>query len=232
MAGRAAADPRRRKTRRAIPPKILAGPTEGRGPPPNRLGSITAHGAPRQGGDAIGQCDDPDSALTRERGRGPPTASENLDELPLGQARTRDRIRIPRTARRAPRRRWRAKAERRECSAPQTAISLARRWRGSQYAMAVATRASVEDVRAPADHEELIRVIHTRYDAMREGYRTIALYLTRNLDDVAARSMKASAAARTRPTSRTLHGGWAIRGSGICGPCFGSACRQRRRGSR
>ncbi len=46
---------------------------------------------------------------------------------------------------------------------------------------------------APADYEELIRVIHERYDAMSKGYQTIALYLTQNPNDVAVRPVNAIA---------------------------------------
>lgn len=46
---------------------------------------------------------------------------------------------------------------------------------------------------APADYEELIRVIHERYEAMSKGYQTIALYLTQNPNDVAVRSVNAIA---------------------------------------
>jgi DNA-binding MurR/RpiR family transcriptional regulator len=46
---------------------------------------------------------------------------------------------------------------------------------------------------APADYEELIRLIHERYDSMSRGYRTIALYLTQNPNDVAVRSVNAIA---------------------------------------
>ena len=46
---------------------------------------------------------------------------------------------------------------------------------------------------APADYEELIRVIHERYDSMSKGYQTIALYLTQNPNDVAVRSVNAIA---------------------------------------
>ena len=45
----------------------------------------------------------------------------------------------------------------------------------------------------PADYEELIRVIHERYDSMSKGYQTIALYLTQNPNDVAVRSVNALA---------------------------------------
>ena len=48
----------------------------------------------------------------------------------------------------------------------------------------------MEDVRAPADYEELIRVVHGRYDTMSKGYQTIALYLTQNPNDVAVHSVK------------------------------------------
>ncbi len=46
---------------------------------------------------------------------------------------------------------------------------------------------------APADYEELIRVIHERYDSMSKGYQAIALYLTQNPNDVAVRSVNAIA---------------------------------------
>src|SRR6478736_4181559 len=46
---------------------------------------------------------------------------------------------------------------------------------------------------APADYEELIRVIHERYDSMSRGYQTIALYLTQNPNDVAVRSVNSIA---------------------------------------
>lgn len=45
----------------------------------------------------------------------------------------------------------------------------------------------------PADYEDLIRVIHARYDAMSKGYQAIALYLTQNPNDVAVRSVNANA---------------------------------------
>jgi DNA-binding MurR/RpiR family transcriptional regulator len=45
----------------------------------------------------------------------------------------------------------------------------------------------------PVDYEELIRVIHARYDAMSKGYQAIALYLTQNPNDVAVRSVNAIA---------------------------------------
>jgi DNA-binding MurR/RpiR family transcriptional regulator len=43
------------------------------------------------------------------------------------------------------------------------------------------------------DYEELIRVIHERYDSMSKGYQAIALYLTQNPNDVAVRSVTAIA---------------------------------------
>ena len=46
---------------------------------------------------------------------------------------------------------------------------------------------------APADYEELIRLIHERYDSMSKGYQAIALYLTQNPNDVAVRSVNAIA---------------------------------------
>jgi DNA-binding MurR/RpiR family transcriptional regulator len=42
-------------------------------------------------------------------------------------------------------------------------------------------------------YEELIRVIHERYDSMSKGYQAIALYLTQNPNDVAVRSVTAIA---------------------------------------
>ena len=42
---------------------------------------------------------------------------------------------------------------------------------------------------APKDYEELIRVIHDRYDEMSKSYQKIALYLTQNPNDVAVRSV-------------------------------------------
>lgn len=46
---------------------------------------------------------------------------------------------------------------------------------------------------APGDYEELIRVIHERYDSMSKGYQSIARYLTQNPNDVAIRSVNAIA---------------------------------------
>jgi DNA-binding MurR/RpiR family transcriptional regulator len=45
----------------------------------------------------------------------------------------------------------------------------------------------------PADYEELIRVIHERYESMSKGYQAIALYITQNPNDVAVRSVNAIA---------------------------------------
>jgi DNA-binding MurR/RpiR family transcriptional regulator len=45
----------------------------------------------------------------------------------------------------------------------------------------------------PADYEELIRLVHERYDRMSKGYQTIARYLTQNPNDVAVRSVTAIA---------------------------------------
>lgn len=44
-------------------------------------------------------------------------------------------------------------------------------------------------VKPPQDYEELIRVIHDRYDEMSKSYQKIALYLTQNPNDVAVRSV-------------------------------------------
>jgi DNA-binding MurR/RpiR family transcriptional regulator len=51
----------------------------------------------------------------------------------------------------------------------------------------------VEKSVAPGTYEELIRVIHERYDSMSAGYQTISLYLTQNPNDVAVRSVNAIA---------------------------------------
>lgn len=41
----------------------------------------------------------------------------------------------------------------------------------------------------PADHDSLIRLIHDRHDQMSTSYRTIALFLTQNPNDVAVQSI-------------------------------------------
>jgi len=51
----------------------------------------------------------------------------------------------------------------------------------------------VSDPKAPQDYEELIRVIHERYDEMSKSYQKIALYLTQNPNDVAVHSVNAIA---------------------------------------
>lgn len=48
-----------------------------------------------------------------------------------------------------------------------------------------------EKLGAPRDYEELIRVIHDRYDEMSKSYQKIAVYLTQNPNDVAVRSVNA-----------------------------------------
>lgn len=45
----------------------------------------------------------------------------------------------------------------------------------------------------PASYEDLIRVIHDRYDDMSKSYQTIAVYLTQNPNDVAVLSVTAIA---------------------------------------
>lgn len=45
----------------------------------------------------------------------------------------------------------------------------------------------------PASYEDLIRVIHDRYDKMSKSYQTIAVYLTQNPNDVAVLSVTAIA---------------------------------------
>lgn len=47
--------------------------------------------------------------------------------------------------------------------------------------------------KAPEDYEELIRVIHERYEEMSKSYQKIALYLTQNPNDVAVHSVNAIA---------------------------------------
>lgn len=48
-------------------------------------------------------------------------------------------------------------------------------------------------VTTPSDYEELIRVIHERYDDMSKSYQKIAVYLTQNPNDVAVLSVGAIA---------------------------------------
>jgi len=48
-------------------------------------------------------------------------------------------------------------------------------------------------VKPPSDYEELIRLIHERYEDMSKSYQTIALYLTQNPNDVAVLSVNAIA---------------------------------------
>ncbi|WP_380096346.1 MurR/RpiR family transcriptional regulator [Devosia honganensis] len=48
-------------------------------------------------------------------------------------------------------------------------------------------------MKAPQDYEELIRVIHERYEEMSKSYQKIALYLTQNPNDVAVHSVNALA---------------------------------------
>jgi DNA-binding MurR/RpiR family transcriptional regulator len=59
--------------------------------------------------------------------------------------------------------------------------------------MKIAEYRLMEKPVAPVDYEELIRVIHERYDSMSKGYKAIALYLTQNPNDVAVRSVNAIA---------------------------------------
>ena len=49
------------------------------------------------------------------------------------------------------------------------------------------------NIKAPGVYEELIRLIHERYDEMSKSYRTIALYLTQNPNDVAVLTVNAIA---------------------------------------
>ncbi|MBI4923330.1 MAG: MurR/RpiR family transcriptional regulator [Devosia nanyangense] len=50
-----------------------------------------------------------------------------------------------------------------------------------------------KDPKPPRDYEELIRVIHERYEEMSKSYQKIALYLTQNPNDVAVLSVNAIA---------------------------------------
>ncbi len=52
----------------------------------------------------------------------------------------------------------------------------------------------MEKIVAPAEYEDLIRVIHERYESMSKGYQAIALYLTQNPNDVAMQTVNAIAA--------------------------------------
>ena len=45
--------------------------------------------------------------------------------------------------------------------------------------------------RPPESYEELIKLIHDRYDDMSKSYQKIALYLTQNPNDVAVLSVNA-----------------------------------------
>src|SRR3954453_17705828 len=49
------------------------------------------------------------------------------------------------------------------------------------------------EIRPPEDYEQLIRVIHDRYETMSKSYQTIAVYLTQNPNDVAVQSVTAIA---------------------------------------
>jgi DNA-binding MurR/RpiR family transcriptional regulator len=51
----------------------------------------------------------------------------------------------------------------------------------------------MQDVKTPEEYEELIRVIHDRYDDMSKSYQKIAVYLTQNPNDVAVLSVNAIA---------------------------------------
>lgn len=51
----------------------------------------------------------------------------------------------------------------------------------------------MQDQEAPQDYEELIRIIHQRYDGMSKSYQQIAVYLTQNPNDVAVMSLNAIA---------------------------------------
>ncbi|WP_246673180.1 MurR/RpiR family transcriptional regulator [Mesorhizobium sp. B2-4-14] len=62
----------------------------------------------------------------------------------------------------------------------------------SHHATKIARMLAVDEkVKAPKDYEELIRVIHDRYEQMSKSYQKIAVYLTQNPNDVAVRSVNA-----------------------------------------
>ena len=50
---------------------------------------------------------------------------------------------------------------------------------------------SIMSYRPPETYEELIKLIHDRYDDMSKSYQKIALYLTQNPNDVAVLSVNA-----------------------------------------
>lgn len=59
--------------------------------------------------------------------------------------------------------------------------------------MKIAGKPLMHDVKTPEDYEELIRVIHDRYEDMSKSYQKIAVYLTQNPNDVAVLSVNAIA---------------------------------------
>ena len=60
---------------------------------------------------------------------------------------------------------------------------------GKADAMRIARGIEPQPDDMPKDYEDLIRVIHDRYDGMSKSYQKIALYLTQNPNDVAVRSV-------------------------------------------
>ncbi|MER8940265.1 MurR/RpiR family transcriptional regulator [Mesorhizobium sp. M0915] len=71
-------------------------------------------------------------------------------------------------------------------------ISLAESTQTRHCAMNIAKECNMKPTaEAPRDYEELIRLIHDRYDEMSKSYQKIALYLTQNPNDVAVRSVNA-----------------------------------------
>src|SRR5262245_20665603 len=59
--------------------------------------------------------------------------------------------------------------------------------------MKIAGELKTQTVNVPKDYEELIRVIHERYDDMSKSYQQIAVYLTQNPNEVAVMSLNAMA---------------------------------------
>jgi DNA-binding MurR/RpiR family transcriptional regulator len=62
-----------------------------------------------------------------------------------------------------------------------------------QVATIIADEANVQKAQAPEDYEELIRVVHDRYEGMSKTYQRIGEYVTQNPNDVAVMSVNAIA---------------------------------------
>ena len=55
------------------------------------------------------------------------------------------------------------------------------------------TEKPTEKLNAPRDYDELMRVIHSRYDSMSKSYQTISVYLTQNPNEIAVNPVNAIA---------------------------------------